>query len=144
MPLVLQLKSHHQNKDYPVLCYFFNSFITAVHSLSCVLLFVSPWTASRPASLSTTNSCGLLKLRSIESMMPLNHLILCHPLHLLLSVFPIIRNFSSESVLRLWWPKYWCFSFSISPSNEYSELNSFRMDWFYLLAFQGTLKSLLQ
>ena len=77
-------------------------------------------------------------------MMPLNHLILCHPLHLLLSVFPIIRNFSSESVLRLWWPKYWCFSFSVSPSNEYSELNSFRMDWFYLLAFQGTLKSLLQ
>ena len=106
--------------------------------------FVTPWTAAHQASLSITNSGSLLKLMSIESVMPSNHLILCYPLLLLLSVFPSIRIFSNESVLSIRWPKYWSFSFSISPSNEYSGLISFRIDWFDLLAVQGTLKSLLQ
>ena len=96
------------------------------------------------ASLSITNSQSLLKLMSIESVLPSNHLILCHPFLLLPSIFPSIRVFSNESVLCIRWPKYWGFSFSISPSNEYSELISFRMDWFDLFAVQGTLKSLLQ
>ena len=104
---------------------------------------MTPWTAACQASLSITNSRSLIKLRSIESVMPFNHLILCHPL-LLPSVFPSIRVFSNESVLCIGWPKYWSFSFSISPSNEYSGLISFRMDWLDLLAVQGTLKSLLQ
>jgi len=107
-------------------------------------LFVTPWTAARQASLSITNSRSLLKLMSIESVMPSNHLILCFPLLLPPSIFPSIRVFSNESVLRIRWPKYWSFSFSISPSNEYSVLISFRMDWLDLLAVQGTLKSLLQ
>jgi len=115
-----------------------------VQLLSCVRLFVTPWTATRQASLSITNSRNLLKLMSIESVMPSNHLILCHPLLLPPSIFPNIRVFSNESVLRIRWPKYWSFSFSISPSNEYSGLISFRIDWFDLLAVQGTLKSLLQ
>ena len=101
-------------------------------------------TAAPQASLSITNSRSLSKLMSIESVMPSNHLILCHPLLLLLSTFPSIRVFSNESVLHIRWPKYWSFSFSISPSNEYSGLISFRMDWLDLLAGQGTLKSLLQ
>ena len=109
---------------------------------SRVQLFVTPWTAAHKASLSITNSGSLLKLLSIESVMPFNHLILCCPLLLLPSIFPTIRVFSSESVLRIRWPKYW--SFSISPSNEYSRLSSFRMDWLNPLAVQGTLKSLLQ
>ena len=113
-------------------------------SLSRVWLFATPWTAARQASLSITNSWILLKLMSIESVMPSNHLILCHPLLLLPSIFPSIRVFSNESVLRVRWPKYWSFSFSISPSNEYSGLICFRMDWLDLLAVQGTLKSLLQ
>ena len=96
------------------------------------------------ASLSITNSQSFLKLMSIESVMPSNHLTLCHPLLLLPSIFPSIRVFSNESVLRIRWPKYWGFSFSISPSNEYSGLISFRMDWFDLFAVQGTLKSLIQ
>ena len=104
----------------------------------------TPWTAARPASLSITTSPGLLKLRSTESGMPCNHLILCCPLLLLPSVFPSIRVFPKESVLRIRWPKYWSCSFNISPSNEYSGLISFRFDWFDLLAVQGTLKSLLQ
>ena len=104
---------------------------------------MTPWTAAHQACLSITNSWSLLKLMSIESVMPSNHLILCHPL-LLPSIFPSIRVFSSESVLRIRWPRYWSFSFSISPSNEYSGLISFRMDWLDLLAVQGTLKSLLQ
>ena len=116
---------------------------SSVQSLSCVQLFVTPWTAAHQASLSITNSPSLLKLMSIESMMPSNHLILCHLLLLLLSVFPSIRVFSSESVL-IRWPKHWNFSFSSSPSNEYSGLITFRMDWLDLLAVQGTLKSLLQ
>ena len=105
---------------------------------------MTQWTAARQASLSITSSQSLLKLMSIESVMPSNHLILCHPLLLSPSVFPSIRVFSNESVLCIRWPKYWSFSFSISPSNEYSGLISFRMGWFDLLAFQGTLKSLLQ
>ena len=104
----------------------------------------TPWTAACQASLSITNFCSLLKLMSFELVMPPNHLILCHPLLLLPSILPSIRVFSNESVLHIRWPKYWSFSFSISPSNEFSGLISFRMDWFDLLAVQGTLKSLLQ
>ena len=113
-------------------------------SVTQSFLFVTPWIAARQASLSITNSCSLLKLMSIESVMPSNHLILCHPLLLLPSIFPSIRVFSNESVLHIRWPKYWSFSFSFSLSNEYSGLISFRMDWFDLLAIQGTLKSLPQ
>ena len=102
------------------------------------------WTAVHQASLSITSSWSLSKVMSIELVMPSNHLILCHPLLLLFSIFPSIRVFSSESVLRITWPKYWGFSFSISPSNEHPELISFRMDWLDLLPVQGTLKSLLQ
>ena len=116
----------------------------SVQSLNRVWLFVTPWTAACQASLSITNSQSLFKLMSIESVMPSNHLILCQPLLLLPSIFPSIRVFSNESVLHLRWPKYWSFGFSIHPSNEYSELISFRIDWFDLLAVQGTLKSLLQ
>ena len=112
--------------------------------LSHVRLFATPWTAAHQASLSIINSRSLLKLMSIESVMPSNHLILCCPLLLLPSIFPHIRVFSNESVLRIRWPKCWSFSFSISPSNEHSGLSSFRMDWLDLLAVQGTLKSLFQ
>ena len=119
-------------------------FVFVVQSLGRVPLFVTPWTAARQASLSITNSRSLLKIMSIVSVMPSNHLILCHPLFLLPSVFSSIRVFSNELGLHIQWPKYWSFSFSISPSNEYSGLISFRMDWFDLLAVQGTLKSLLQ
>ena len=115
-----------------------------VQSLSHVRLFVTPWAASRQASLSITNSQSLLKLMPIKSVMPSNHLILCHPLLLLTSIFPSIRVFSNESALCIRWPKYWSFSFNISPSNEHPGLISFRMDWLYLFAVQGTLKSLLQ
>ena len=111
---------------------------------SRVRLFATPWTAIYQASLSITNSRSLLKLMSIESLMPSNHLILCHPLFLLPSIFPSIRIFSNESVLRIRWPKYWSFSFSISPSSEYPGLISFRMDWLDLLSVQSTLESLLQ
>ena len=116
---------------------------SSVQSLSHVQLFVTPWTAAYQASLSITNSWSLLKLMSIKSVMPSNHLILCRPLLLLPSIFPSIKFFSKESVLPIRWPKYWSLSFSISPSNEYSGLISFRMDWLDLLAVQGTLKSLL-
>jgi len=115
---------------------------SSVQLLSRVRLFVTPWTAVRQASLSITNSQSLLKLIFIESMMPSNHLILCCPLLLLPSIFPSIRVFFNESVLPIRWPKYW--SFSINPSNEYSGLISFRMDWLDLLEVQGILKSLLQ
>ena len=111
--------------------------------LSHVWLFVTPWTATCQASLSFTISQSLPKLMSIESVIPSNHLILCHPLLLLPSIFPSIRVFSNESALHMSWPKYWSFSFSISPSNEYSGLISFSIDWLDLLAVQGTLKSLL-
>ena len=119
-----------------------NSFFNSVQLLSHARLFVTPRTAARQASLSITNSRSLLKLTSIELMMPSNHLILCCPL-LPPSIFPSIRAFSNESVLPIRWPKYWSFSFSISPSNEHSGLISFRIEWLYLLAVQGTLKSLL-
>ena len=118
--------------------------VVVVQLLTRVHLFATPWTAARQASLSFTISWRLLKLMSTESVMPSNHLILCHPLFLLPSTFPSIRAFSDESALSFRWPKFWSFSFSISPSNEYSGLISFRMDWLDLLAVQGTLKSLLQ
>ena len=117
---------------------------SSVQSLSRVQLFASPWTTACEASLSITNSQSLPKLMSIESMMPSNHLTFCRPLLLLPSVFPNIRVFSNESALRIRWPKYWSFNFNISPSNGHSGLISFRIDWFNLLAVQGTLKRLLQ
>ena len=117
---------------------------SSVQSLSHVQLFAAPWTAACQASLSITNSRRLLRLTSIESVVSSNHLILWRPLLLPPSVFPSVRVFSNESVLRIRWPKYWSFSCSISPSNEYSGLISFRMDWLDLLAVQGTLKSVLQ
>ena len=123
----------------PRICQF-----SSVQSLSRVWLFAIPWTAAGQASLSVTNSQSLLKLMPIESVMPSNHLILCCPLLLPPSIFPSIRVFSNESALCVRWLKYWSFSFSISPSNEYSGLISFRIDWLDLLAVQGTLKSLLQ
>ena len=119
-------------------------FSFSVQPVSCVQLFVTPWTAECQASLSNTNSQSLLKLMSIESVMPSNYLILCHPLLLLPPIRPSIRVFSNESLLHIRWPKYWSFSFSISPFNEYSGLISFRMDWLDLPAVQGSLKSLLQ
>ena len=118
--------------------------LSSVQLLSPVRLFGTPWTVARQASLSITNSRSLLKLMSIESVMPSNRLILCHPLLLPPSIFPSIRVFSNESALHTRWPKIWSFSLSISPSNEYPELISFRMDWFDLLGVQGTLKSVLQ
>ena len=131
--------------DFAV-CLFSNSYIqfSSVQSLSHVQLFVTWWTAARQASLSITNSRISLKLMSIESVMPSNHLILYHPHPLPPSIFPSIRVFLNESVLHIRWPKYWSFSFSISPSNEHPGLISFRMDLLDLLEVQGTLKSLLQ
>ena len=123
---------------------YLNSSFSSVQSLSHVRLFATPWTAACQASLSITNSQSLFKLTSMESVMPSNYLILCHPLLLLPSSFPSIRVFSNELALHIRWPKYWSFSFNISPSDEYSGLISFRMDWLDLLAVQGTLKSLLQ
>ena len=117
---------------------------SSVQSHSRVWLFATPWTRARQASLSITNARSPPKPMSIELVMPSNHLILCHPLLLLPSIFPRIRVFSIESALHIRWPKYWSFSFSISPSNEHPGLISFRMDWLALLAVQGTLKSLLQ
>ena len=117
---------------------------SSVQSLSRIRLFAIPWTAAHQASLSITNSQSLLKLMSIESVMPSNHLIVCHPLLHLPSIFPNIRVFSDESALRMRWPKYWSFSFSISPSNEHSGPISSRMDWLDLLVVQEILKSLLQ
>ena len=117
---------------------------TSVQSLSRVQLFATPWTAARQASRFISSSQNLLKLMSIVSVMSSNHLSLCHPLLLLPSIFLSIRVFFNESVLNIRWPKYWSFSFSISPSNEYLGLISFRIDWFALLAIQGTLKSFLQ
>ena len=118
--------------------------LSSVQLLSHVQLFATPRTTVRQASLSITNSRSLLKLMSVESVMPSNHLILCRPLFLLPSIFPSIRVFSNESALCIRWPKYWNFSFNISPSSEHSGLISLRMNWLDLLAVQGTLKSLLQ
>ena len=120
------------------------SSISSVQSLSHIRLFVTPWTATHQASLSITNSQSLPKLMSIESMMPSNHLILCHPLLLFPSIFPSIRVFSNESALCIRWPKYWSFSFNISPSNKHPGPISFRMDWLDLLAVQGTLNTTVQ
>ena len=120
------------------------SLLSLVQSLSHVQLFAAPWTVAHQASLSITSSWSLLNLMSIDLVMPSNHLILCHPLLLLPSIFPSIRVFSNESALLIRWPKYWNFSFNISPSNEYSTLISFRTDWLDLLAVQGTLKSFFQ
>ena len=120
------------------------SSLSSVQLLNHVRLFAMPWTAVRQASLSITNSRSLLKLMSIETVMPSSHLILCRPLLLLPSILPSIRIFSNESTLHMRWPKYWSFSFSIIPSKEHAGLISFRMDWLDLLAVQGTLKSLLQ
>ena len=125
--------------DCETLCEF-----SSIQSLSHVQIFTTPWTAAHQASLSITNSRRLLKLMSIKSVMPSNHLVLCHPLLLLPSIFPSIRVFSNESVLCIRRPKCWSFHFSISPSNEYSGLISIKIDWFDVLAIQGTLKSLLQ
>ena len=127
-------------------CQLFNSSIqfSSFQSLSCVQLFVTPWTSACQASLSITNSGSLPKLMSIESVVPSNHLIFCCPLLLLPSIFSSIRFFSNESALNIRWSKYWSFSFNISPSNEHPGLISFRMDWLDLLAVQGTLRSLLQ
>ena len=132
--------SWHENVMFETVNVWFNS----VQSFSCVWLFVTPWTTARQASLSITNSWSLLKLMSIESMMPPNYLTLCHHLLFLSSFLPHINVFSKKSVLRIRRLKYWSFSFSISPSNEYSGLISFRMNWLDCLAIQGTLKSLLQ
>ena len=118
--------------------------LSSVQSVSCVRLFATPWTAAHQASLSINNSQSLLKFMTIESVMLSNHLILCRPLLLQPSIFPSISGFSKESVLRIRWPKYWSFTFSITPCNEYSGLIFFRIDWLDLLVVQGTLKSLLQ
>ena len=147
--------NHQTSREFPdlsfkqesknVLCVYISNFKKIVQfSQSVVLTFATPWTAASQASLSILNSWSLLKLMSVELAMPSNHLILCCPLPVPPSVFPSIRVFSSESVLPMRWPKYWSFSFSISPSNQYSGLISFRMDWLDLLAVHGTLKSLLQ
>ena len=138
---MLFLKIFVSNKKYVVSNR--NQF-SSFQSLSPVQLFATPWNVARQASLSIINSQSLLRLMSIESVMPSNHFILCYPLLLPTSIFPSIRVFSKESVLRIRWPKYWSFSFSISPSSEYSGLISFRMDWLDLLAVQETLKLLLQ
>ena len=139
--------SYVNNLELTVVVYFSSSkwvHFSSVQSISCVRLLATPWAAARQASLSVTNSQRLCKLMSIESVMPSSHLILCHPLLLPPSIFHSIRVFTNESVLWIRWPEYWSFSFNISPSNEYSGLISFRMDWLYLLAVQGTLESLLQ
>ena len=128
-----------QNYFYMLLKY-----ISSVQSFRCVQLLATPWTVACQASLSITNSQSLPKLMSTELVMPSSHLILCRPLLLLPSILPRIRVFSNESTLHMRWPKYWSFSFSISPTNEHPGLISFRMDWLDLLAVQGTLKSLLQ
>ena len=129
----------HLSVDGHLCCF---HIFSSVKLLGRVGLFVTPRTAARQACLSITNTWSLLRLMSIESLMPSNHLIVCQPLFLLPSIFPSIRVFSNESALRIRWPKYWSFSFLISPSNEYSGLISFRIDWFDLFA-QGTLKNLL-
>ena len=134
---ISSVTGHHSISDSPIS-------ICSVQPLSCVQIFVTPWTTACQASLSITNSQSLLKLMSIKSVMPSSHLMLCHSLVILPSIFPSIRVFSNKSVLCIRWPKSWSFNFSISPFNEYSGLISFRIDWFNLLAVQGTLKSLLQ
>ena len=143
--IVRLFRLHSENSGLLIQTYLsFQDNNASVHFPSVQLLFATPWTAAHQASLSITNSWSLLKLMSFELAMPSNHLILCNPLLLLSSIFPSIRVFSNGSVLFIRWPKYWSFSFNISPSNEHSGLISFRMDWLDLLAVQVTLKSLLQ
>ena len=142
--LPLLLLQHTLQSVCRTLCFTICLWFSSVQSLSRVQLFATPWTAARQDSLSITSSLSLLKPMSIESLMPSNHLILCHPLLFLRSIFPSIKVFSNESVLHIRWPKYWSFIVSISPSNEYSGLISFRNDWLDFLAVQGTLKNLLQ
>ena len=137
LPAFVLLIILHPNLLYP-------SYPSSVQSLSYIRLFATPWTATCQASLSITNSQNLLKLRSIVLVMPSNYLILCHPLILLPSIFPSVWVFSNEPALHIRWPKYWSFSFSISPFSEYSGLISFRIEWFDLFAVQVTLNSLLQ
>ena len=132
------ISKHHEVREKP--CFLFSS----VQSLSHVWLFATPQTTACQASLSITSSQSLLRLKSFESVMPSNHLILCHPVFLSPSIFPSIRLFSNESVLLIRWPKYWSFSYTISSSNKYSRLIPFRMDWLDLIAVQGTLKYLIQ
>ena len=127
-----------------MLTFLYGTPFSLIQSISRLQLFAIPWTAAHQATLSIINSRSLLKLMSIASVIPSNHLILCHPLLLQPSIFPSVRFFSNVSALHIRWPKYWSFSFTISPSNEYSGLISFRMDWLNLFAVQGTLKSLLQ
>ena len=141
---LLRKKRNFMPRTLWILIWFISSSVSSVQSLSHVLLFATPWTPAGQASLTITNSWSLLKLMFIELVMPSNHLIFCRPILLPLSIFPSIRVFSNESVLHIRWPKDCCFSFSISPSKEYSGLISFRMDWLDLLAIQGTLKSLPQ
>ena len=136
---ILKMKCKLQDCEFYII-----SIIVVFQLLSHVQLFETPWTAAYQASLSFTISWSFLKLMSIESVMPSNHLILCHPLLLLPSIFPSIRVFSDERALHITWPKYWNFSFSVSSSSEYSGYISFRMDCFDLLAVQGTLRSLFQ
>ena len=138
------LCSRHHTQGFVTFSKWTSVQFSSVQSLSHVWLFATPWTAEHQTSLSICNSQSLPKLMSIESVMPSNHLILCHPLLLLPSIYPSIRIFSNESALHIRWPKYWSFSFNISPSNEHSRLISFRMDWLDLLAVQENLKSLLQ
>ena len=142
VPIIVKIPSAEDTTNKALLSPSKN--FSSVQLLSHVRLFATPWTAARQASLSITNSQSLPKLMSIELVMPSNHLILCHPLLLLPSIFPSIRVFSNESALHIGWPRYWSFSFNISPSNEYPGLISFRMDWLDLQAVQGTLKSFLQ
>ena len=144
VPFSSHLQSFPGSESFPVSQFFASDQIRSDQSLSRVRLLETPWIAARQASLSITNSRSSPRLTSIESVMLSSHLILCRPLLLLPPIPPSIRVFSNESTLRLRWPKYWSFSFSISPSSEYSGLISFRMDWLDLLAVQGTLKSLLQ
>ena len=152
-PDMEQWTDYKLGKEYIKAVYCHPAYLTYMQSLiqfssaqllNCVWLFVTPWTAAHQASLSITYSQSFLKFMSIKSVMPSNHLILCHLLLLLPSIFRSIKVFSNESVLPIRWQKYWSFSFSISPSNEYSGLISFRIDWFDRLAVQGTLKSLSQ
>ena len=133
-----------QKSSFPCYCIYIIVQFSSVQSLSHVWLSATPWITARQASLSITNSWSSPKLTSIESVMPSSHLILCRPLLLLPPIPPSIRVFSSQSTLHMRWPKYWSFSFSISPSNQHPRLVSFRMDWLDLLAVQGTLKSLLE
>ena len=145
IPFAVGSEHHGDGLEFSQCCsYIYCRKISSVRSLSHVQLFLTPWTAARQASLFITNTWGLLKVMSIQSVMPSNHVILCHPLLLLPSILPNIMILSNESARHIRWPKYWSYTFSISPSNDYSGLISFRINWLDLLAVKGTLKNLLQ